>query len=172
HLAPKLRDGGLSIPDAARVIARVADALHHAHERGLVHRDIKPGNILLDEEGKPYVTDFGLALSQEDFASGPTFAGTPIYMSPEQARSEGHRVDRRTDVFSLGVVFYELLTGRPPFQGETVNELLEQITSREAQPPHHLNEAVPRELERICLKALSKRASDRYQTTKEMAEDL
>src|SRR5262245_21857001 len=171
-LAQRIKAGGVPVREAARILARVAEALHHAHERGLVHRDIKPANILINEEGKPFVTDFGLALSEEDLASGPTFAGTPVYMSPEQARSEGHRVDRRTDIFSLGVVFYELLTGRTPFQGETVDELLEQITTREAQPPHHLNESVPREPERICLKALSKRASDRYATAREMADDL
>jgi formylglycine-generating enzyme required for sulfatase activity len=137
-----------------------------------VHRDIKPGNILLDRDGQPYVADFGLALREEDFARGPGFAGTPAYMSPEQARSEGHRVDGRTDVFSVGVVFYEMLTGQRPFQGQTVSELLEQITTREPQPPHRLDTAVPHELERICLKALSKRAADRYASARDLADDL
>jgi formylglycine-generating enzyme required for sulfatase activity/serine/threonine protein kinase len=172
-LAHRLRHAGRPAPaEAARVVARVAEALHHAHARGLVHRDVKPGNILLDREGQPYVADFGLAVREEDFARGPAFAGTPSYMSPEQARSEGHRVDHRTDVWGLGVVFYELLTGQLPFQGQTVAELIEQITTREPQPPHRLAADVAPELERICLRALGKRASDRYASLADMAEDL
>jgi serine/threonine protein kinase/formylglycine-generating enzyme required for sulfatase activity len=171
-LATQLRAAKIGQDEAARIIASVAEALHHAHERGLVHRDIKPGNILLDCDGRTYVADFGLALREEDFAQGPTFAGTPMYMSPEQARSEGHRVDGRTDIFSLGVVFYQALTGKLPFQGQTVGELLEQISTREAQPPRQLDPTIPPELERVCLKALSKRAADRYTTSLELAEDL
>src|SRR4029077_5845112 len=101
------------------------EALHYAHRKGLVHRDIKPGNILIDKAGKPHVADFGLALKEEDFGKGTGLAGTPAYMSPEQARGEGHRVDGHSDTFSLGVVFYELLTGRRPFRGETISDLLE-----------------------------------------------
>jgi formylglycine-generating enzyme required for sulfatase activity len=171
-LATQLRAGRIAPGETARLLAGVAEALHHAHERGLVHRDIKPGNILLDRDGRTYVADFGLALREEDFAQGPTFAGTPAYMSPEQARSEGHRVDGRTDIFSLGVVLYEALTGKLPFQGQTVGELLEQIATREARPPRQLDSNVAPELERICLKALSKRAADRYATAQELAEDL
>ena len=121
---------------------------------------------------KPHVVDFGLALREENVGKGPKYAGTPAYMSPEQARGEGHRVDGRSDIFSLGVVFYELLVGRPPFRGETQVELLEQITAQEPRPPRQCDDTIPKELERICLKALSKRATERYTTAHDLAEDL
>jgi serine/threonine protein kinase len=171
-LKAKVKEARPSVTESADLVATVAEALHYAHRRGLVHRDIKPGNILLDTGGKPYVADFGLALKEEDFGKGASFAGTPAYMSPEQARSEGHRVDGRSDIFSLGVVFYELLTGRRPFRGVTRDELLGQIASVEARPPRQVDDAIPKELERICLKALAKRASERYTTATDLADDL
>src|SRR5262249_41234458 len=100
------------------------------------------------------------------------YAGTPVYMSPEQARGEGHRVDGRSDIFSLGVVFYESLTGRRPFQANSQEELLEQITQVEARPPRQIDDRIPKELERICLKALSKRSSERYTTARDMGDEL
>jgi serine/threonine protein kinase/formylglycine-generating enzyme required for sulfatase activity len=169
-LAEQMSQERLSPQAAATLVAAVADALHHAHRRGLVHRDVKPANIFLDATGKPYLGDFGLALGQ-DFGTGRSFAGTPAYMSPEQARREGHRVDGRSDIFSLGVVFYELLTGRLPFEG-TTEETLERIKAAEPRPPRQINPAIPRELERICLKALAKRAVERYATAQDLAEDL
>ena len=171
-LSTKLKQHRLKYREAAEIVATVAEALHYAHKQGLVHRDVKPGNILIGKDGKPYVVDFGLALREENIGKGPKYAGTPAYMSPEQARGEGHRVDGRSDVFSLGVVFYELLAGRQPFRGDTHAELLEQVTSYEARPLRQYDEKLPKELERICHKAMTKRASERYSSAHDMAEDL
>jgi serine/threonine protein kinase len=141
-----IQQGRLSFHESAALVAAVADALHHAHRKGLVHRDVKPGNILLDAGGKAYVADFGLALREQDVGKGPRYVGTPAYMSPEQVRGEGHRVDGRSDIFSLGVVLYELLTGRRPFQADSRDGLMGQITSREVRPPRQWEDTIPKEL--------------------------
>jgi serine/threonine protein kinase/formylglycine-generating enzyme required for sulfatase activity len=171
-LAARLQQGKMPAAEAARLIATAAEALHHAHQRGLVHRDIKPANVLLGPEGRPILADFGLALREEDFGKGPTGAGTPPYMSPEQARQEGHLVDGRSDVYSLGVVLYELVAGQRPFRADDRAALLEMIKTCEPRPLRQHDDTVSKELDRICLKALSKRVSDRYSTARDLAEDL
>jgi serine/threonine protein kinase/formylglycine-generating enzyme required for sulfatase activity len=173
-LAGHMAQGRPSSRESAELVATIAVALEESHRHGIVHRDVKPSNILLDSQGNAFVADFGLALKEEDFGD-PRWQGlTPAYASPEQARREGHLVDGRSDVFSLGVVLYELLTGERPFQGEDTADLLELIASLtvEARPPRQLDASIPQELERICLKALAKRASDRYATALELADDL
>ncbi len=172
NLAQRLEQQRLTWAQAAELVMVVAEALQHAHQRGLFHRDIKPANILVDVNAAPHVTDFGLALKEEELGTGPRFIGSPYYMSPEQARGEGHLVDGRTDIFSLGVVLYEILTGHRPFKGDTPQEVLLQVQSLEARPPRQLDDSIPKELERICLKAMAKRASDRYTTARDLADDL
>jgi eukaryotic-like serine/threonine-protein kinase len=171
-LAARLGRGRLAYAEAAKLIAVVCDALHYSHSHDVFHRDIKPANLLLNAAGAPSLADFGLALKDEDLGKGARHVGTAAYMSPEQARGEGHLVDGRSDIFGLGVVFYELLTGRRPFRGDSREEILEKITTVEPRPPRQIDDAIPREIERICLKALSKRATERYSTARDFAEDL
>jgi tetratricopeptide (TPR) repeat protein len=154
---------------------QAAEALDHAHQLGIVHRDIKPANLMLDGRGNLWVTDFGLAHMQHGEASltmtGQAL-GTPRYMSPEQAMAKRVPIDHRTDVYSLGVTLYELLTLRPAFASEDRQELLRQIALEEPAKPRRLERAVPAELETIVLKAMEKRPQDRYATAQELADDL
>jgi serine/threonine protein kinase len=170
-LAKRMKHGAISFVDAASIVSRVAEALHHAHSQDLIHRDVKPANILIDKKGQPRIIDFGLAAREEELADGKDrLAGTYPYMSPEQVRR--HWIDGRSDTFSLGVVLYELLCGRRPFVGNTKNELFEQIKHREARPPRQIDDSIPFELEAICLKALCKDVNARFPTAKDMAENL
>ncbi|MFO1063754.1 MAG: protein kinase [Pirellulales bacterium] len=171
-LAQRVTPGGSSAADVVKIVTQLAEALHYLHRRGVMHRDIKPGNILMTEDDNAVLADFGLALPESGYGRGARFVGTPAYMSPEQARREGHRVDGRSDIYSLGVVFYELLTGTRPFRASNQEDLLDCIRSVDVRPPRQLKTSVPKELERICLKALSKKVSDRYSTAGDLVEDL
>jgi hypothetical protein len=174
-LAEQLQDGPLPPRRAAEVLAVLAGAVRHAHEQGIVHRDLKPANVLLTEQGVPKVADFGLAkLLDADQAQTRTGAilGTPGYMAPEQALGRAGDVGPRTDVYALGAILYELLTGRPPFTGATVLETLEQVRSLDPVPPRRVQPHCPRDLETVCLKCLEKDPARRYQSAQALAEDL
>jgi WD40 repeat protein/tRNA A-37 threonylcarbamoyl transferase component Bud32 len=173
-LAEVLREDHHYTPhEAARLLTTVADALQYAHDQGVIHRDVKPSNILLGEDGAPHLTDFGLALHEADatLSADRQVLGTIAYMSPEQARGESHRVDGCADVYSLGVVLYLLLTDELPFRGSKQMVHL-QVLYDEPRPPRSLNDRVPRDLETICLHAMAKAPGRRYASARDMADDL
>ncbi len=160
--------------EAARIVAALAEALAHAHAQLTVHRDVKPANILMTRTRQPVLVDFGLGLDDAAIAGSDRGAvmGTPAYMSPEQVTGVAHRIDGRTDIYSLGIVLYELLCGRTPFRAADMSEMLRQIRDDEPQPPRQIATDLPRELERVCLKAFAKRQKDRYTTANDFAEEL
>ena len=171
-LVSRLGDARRPTQESVELVTIVAEALHYAHCHGVVHRDIKPANIRIATDGRPYLLDFGIALTEDEFGNDVGLAGTPAYMSPEQVWGESHLVDGRSDIFSLGIVFYELLTGVQPFQESDWPNALDRMIKTDVRPPRQVDDTLPKELERICLKALSRRASDRYTTAKDMADDL
>ncbi len=172
-LEKRLTRGALGVAEAAELVARVADALAFAHAAGVIHRDVKPSNILLDEQGRPHLADFGLAKREREdtVTAAGDLLGTPAYMSPELARGDAHHVDAKSDVYSLGVVLYEALTGERPFHGNR-RLLLLQVLEDEPLPPRRLDESIPRDLETICLTALQKAPAGRYADARALADDL
>lgn len=172
-LEKRMKLGRLSSQEAVDLVADVAAALHEAHLKGFVHRDIKPANILLDLKGRPRVADFGLALHEdEQQGRAGELAGTLRYMAPEQLRGEAHRLDGRADIWSLGVILYELLAGRRPFGGQSFSQVKDEVLNREPKPPRMIDDSIPPALERIVLKCLAKLVSERYATAKDLAHDL
>jgi tetratricopeptide (TPR) repeat protein len=174
-LAERLEAYAAKPREAAKLVAEVARAVHHAHQRGILHRDLKPSNILLDREGRPHVTDFGLARKLEGNGSlsvSGSIVGTPSYMSPEQASGTRQGITTATDIYGLGALLYATLTGRPPFQADSVVETLRQVQEKVVEAPSRLNRKIDLDLETICLKCLDKDPGRRYGSAEAMAEDL
>src|SRR5256884_1248629 len=165
----------MSIRQAVELITKVARTVHYAHEHGILHRDIKPGNILLDQKGEPHLTDFGLARlveSESTVTRTMEVLGTPSYMAPEQAVGNNAAISSVTDVYGLGAVLYQLLTGQPPFAGGTTYETIKLLLDTEPRPPRLLNPKIDRDLSTICLKCLEKDPKRRYPSALALAEDL
>ena len=183
-LRHRVERGPLDTDDVLAIATQLADALDGAHARGIVHRDLKPSNLFLTRRGDAKILDFGIAkmardapsadaatVADESKSTSPGIAvGTVAYMSPEQARGES--VDARTDLFSFGIVLYELVTGRPPFVGATAAVMFDGILNRAAEPPRHVNPDVPAALERVILRLLEKDAAAQYQTARHLLDDL
>lgn len=171
-----LKDGPLGCKSAARYVRTLARAVGYAHKQGILHRDLKPSNILIDAQNEPRITDFGLAKRMGPEGSGQTrtgaVLGTPSYMSPEQAQGKTNELGPESDVYSLGAVLYELITGRPPFRAATPLDTVMQVIDHEPVPPRLLNPKIDHDLETICLKCLEKDPSLRYASADELGDDL
>src|ERR1044072_8364260 len=170
-----VRRSPMSIRQAVELIAKVARTVHYAHEHGIVHRDLKPGNLLLDAKGEPHLTDFGLARlveSESTMTRTLEVLGTPSYMAPEQAAGNNAAISSVTDVYGLGAVLYQVLTGQPPFAGGTTYETIKLVLNTEPRQPRQLNPKIDRDLSTICLKCLDKDPQRRYPSALALAEDL
>lgn len=167
------RDGPLPILEAVRMVRATADAVDYAHRLGILHLDLKPGNLLIDSEGNPHVTDFGLArrVDASDGVENDCISGTPSYMAPEQVQLEGPRLSRATDVWGLGTILYETLTGRPPFVGDTPEAVIRDVASTTVCSPRTLR-PMPRDLEAIVMRCLRRMPSQRYARARDLADDL
>jgi serine/threonine-protein kinase len=175
-LAGRLAEGPLPPREAAALLGTLARAVHYAHVRGVIHRDLTPSNILFTRDGIPKVADFGLALLQTDHAAARAdegwVLGTPNYMPPEQAAGEEKHVGPGADIYSLGAILYETLTGRPPFQGKYLLETLRLVLTQEPVPPRQHDPGIPDALEAICLRCLAKEPRQRYPTAAALAGAL
>ena len=168
------RNPGISTLKAVSLVEQLAEALQHAHKRGIIHRDLKPANVLLDLANQPYITDFGLAKWIDQSVAMTVeghMLGTPAYMSPEQARGDAQFADQRTDVYGLGAIFYEMLTGQPPFEGD-IAAVVNRVINEEPCAPRQIDAKIPGELETICVKAMQKLPAERYQSMQALADDL
>ena len=175
RLAEVIHRTPLPAARAARYVKNIAEAIHYAHQQGILHRDLKPHNVLIDAQDEPRITDFGLARQinvESDLTISGAVPGTPSYMPPEQAAGKRREIGRASDVYSLGAILYDLLTGHPPFRADTPLDTLRQVIDTEPAPPRLVNRKVPRDLETICLKCLAKTPAQRYSSAQELAEDL